>query len=174
MFEVVHFLRIFECDCSTLGPVTLTIYSDLPGNSMAVREVRTVDTSAYGRRTVRFRLSGNTKGKLFRFEIKALSTLRLFGARVFAKAIGTSASGDWAWFPLPVVETPEEWTAIKLPIDETPEELSAIKLPIVDTPEDWSAIKLPIDETPEHWTAVKAPIEETPDERPWKEFPVTL
>lgn len=157
-FETVHLVRIIEFDLECSGAIALTLSSDLPGNAMAPREWLTIPATPGGRRTVRFRLSGTTKGKLFQYELIPSAVMRLYGGRVFAKPLGGGA--DWAWFALPVEPTPAEWTPVKLPIEATSEE--------------WTAIKLPIEDTSEEWTWVKMPIVPTSDEQLWQEFPVAL
>jgi hypothetical protein len=170
----VFLVRYCEIVCETTGGCSLYVWSDQPDDSMAIREVRSVVAGATPSRVaIRFRLAGTTKGKLFKWEVAPVASLRLFSMRIYAKQIGL-AGGEWAWFSLPVPPTSDEWSPIKLPIEATAEEWSAIKLPIEATAEDWSAIKLPIDPTSDEWSAIKLPIETTPDMREWVELPVAL
>lgn len=159
-FETVYLLRIVEFVAEGTGDMSISIFSDLPGNQMTLRENKTMPLwVTVGRRTVRFRLAGTTKGKLFRFQVTGSGVVRLYGARVYAKALGSTAA-DWNWYALPVEQTPDEWTAIPLPIEPSEE--------------GWTAVPLPIDPTSDEWLKIPLPIPKTPDEQIWKEIPVAL
>jgi hypothetical protein len=170
-FQVAHLLRIVELLCESTGTVTLKIYSDLPGDQVALRETKTINLSAVtGRRTARFRLAGTTKGKIFRFEITSDGVVRLYGARVYSKPVGFGS--DWEWSALPVEETPDEWTVVRLPIAESEEDWTAVPVPIDPTSEEWSNVPVPIDPTSEEWTNVPVPIDPTSEE--WTNVPVPI
>lgn len=146
------------------GGATLTFLTDLPGNAMASRGSATIPATT-GRHPYRMTLQGSAKGKLYQVRILPVNgaVVRLYAVKVWARVLGPSPA-PWAWYSVPVVETPVEWQAIKLPIELTSEEWQAVKLPIPVTPEDWSAVHLPIPATSEEWQAVKLPIEPTPDQ----------
>lgn len=156
-FESVHQLREVELHLDTTGPMTFSLYSDLPGDEIIVRFTKVIDTevTTVGPRTINIQLPGTTKGKLFRFKLHGANDLKLFGGRMLARPLGIEAA--WKWYAVPVDPTPD-WTTMKLPIDEPPD-WSDLKLPIEETP-DFQTMPLPIDETPD-WAEMKLPIDET-------------
>jgi len=163
-FERVAIFGLIDADLESTSTGTLTLSTDLPGNAMAVRETKTIP--ATGRRVVRFRLLGTTKGHLYKLKIVPTGSgvIRLYGARIWARVLPGNA---WAWYVVPVPPTPEEWTAQPLPIPRTPEEWTAARLPIPETPEQWTAQPLPIPPTSEEWKPEPLPIKPTPANPEW-------
>lgn len=150
-------VRIVELTVATTGALTLNVYSDQPGNTMTLRETRTVDTSATsGRRVARFRLAGTTRGRLFRWELSGFAACRFYDGRVYAKV----GAADWAWYALPIAPTPEAWAEVNLPIEPTPE--------------GWAEVQLPIAPTSESWIEARLAIPETADLRQWREIPASM
>jgi hypothetical protein len=166
-FERVALFGLIDLELETTGAATLTLSTDLPSNGMTVKETKSI--AATGRRVVRFRLRGTTKGRLYSVKVTPAfgAVLRLYGGRIWARVLPNS---EWAWYQIPIPETPVEWTPVKLPIPETPQEWTAVKLPIPETPETWTPVKLPIPPTPEEWTAVQLPIKPTPANPEWVEL----
>lgn len=178
MFEKVGIFGLIDVDLECTGAGTLKISTDLPGNALAVRETKNIPTTT--RRVLRFRLSGHTKGHLYKLNITPTSgAMRLYGARIWAR---TLPDGEWAWRAVPIIETPVEWTPVKLPIPETGEwqpaklpvpqvgEWTPEKLPVPETTE-WSPSKLPIPPTSD-WFGQGLPIKPTPQNPEWVEIQV--
>lgn len=190
-FPSVKLHRLIELDYSATGTASLTFYTDLPGNAIALRETNDIPPTAT-RRVVAFHLLGTTKGKLLKIRIAPTAQFRLFGIRIYARSLGRSA-GAWGWHVIPVVETPDGWEEINLGIERTPDGFQEIPLPldhtsnewnpiplagieqtpdawetihipVLPTPNEWSEVRLEIEETPNTWTLIHLPIPQTPDE----------
>jgi hypothetical protein len=161
-FERVAIFGLIDLHLDSTSTGTLTLKTDLPGNDMAVRETAAIP--ATGRRVLRFRLQGTTKGRLYSVKAAPVNggVIRLYGARIWARVL---PGPGWAWYEIPVPPTSEEWTPVKLPIPPMGD-WAAAKLPIPEVG-DWSAVKLPIPPTPEEWTPEKLPIKPTPANPEW-------
>jgi hypothetical protein len=170
--ETVHLARTIVPEYQLEGGnANVEIWSDLPGGSMALRYSIGLPTGA-GRQAQRLVLPGTLKGKLWKFRAypTGAAKLRLFGLRVWARAIGAAASA-WGWVPVPMPAT-GDWVEVKLEIPPTPDEWAAVKLDISPTADEWSEVRLPIPETAEDWAAVKLPIEPSDEELVVAELPV--
>lgn len=161
-FEKVAIFGIIELHLDSTNGGAITLSTDLPGGLMALRETKGIP--ATGRRVVRFRLAGTTKGHLYSVKVVPAGggTIRLYGGRIYTRVL---PGREWSWYAIPIPETSEEWTAQPLPIPQTGDWQPA-KLPIPETG-DWAPAKLPIPETGE-WEGRKLPIPETSDWSPSK------
>lgn len=171
--ESVWLFREVELDVDTsAGGAVLTIKTELPTENLEVKRTYSfnTETTTTGRKTVRVRLAGSTKGHLIQARIAPTGTMTLFGVKVFAKRLG--GRDGWAWYPLPVVATPHEWTRVPLPIEPTPAAWRDVSLPIAGTPNEWTDVPLPIAATPDEWRDVALPIEATPDT--WSRVPLPI
>jgi hypothetical protein len=123
-----------------------------------VRETKTIPTT--GRRVLRFRLQGTTKGRLYSVKVAPTGSgvIRLYGGRIWARSL---PGAEWGWIAIPIPETSSEWTSVPLPIPGMGEWEPA-KLPIPGVGE-WTMAKLPIPETGE-WEPAKLPIPPTSEE----------
>lgn len=159
-FETVYLIREIELLADGGGPMTLHVYTDLPGYDVTAKASFPFDTEATTeeRRPVRLRMPGTVKGQLKKLRIDGASSLRLFGVRVYAKPLG--GPGAWNWYSVPVVKTPEGYSAAALPIVPTPEGFSAAALPIVPTPEGWDVQPLPLVASAREWQWVRLPVDE--------------
>ena len=95
--------RMLELELHTYGPVTVDFWSELPGNKLVSRQVGTVDTTGFGRRTVQIPLPQGAEGfpagtplstnyfygRLMQLLISGTSAYKLFGARVQYRQVGT-------------------------------------------------------------------------------------
>jgi hypothetical protein len=172
-FELFKLFQQVELDIDTTGPMLLEVSTDMPGNAMAVRFSKQIDTAATsGKVPVNVRLYGNTKGREIKLRISGVNTCRIFGARVFAKDLGTPTPTGWSWRPVPIDITPDLFTVAKLPIDETPNEFSSAKLPIEPTPNEFSSAKLPIEPTPNEFSGLKVPLTPSDVLFDWIDVPV--
>lgn len=165
---LVTLFRFVEVLVDAPGGASLSFLTDLPGDALAARA--TVDIPATtGRHPYRMSVLGAVKGKLYQVSITPTgsSAVRVYAAKIYARVLGPQPTA-WAWYPIPVLETPVEWQAIKLPIPETSDEWQPMKLPIPATSDDWQAVKLPIEPTGEEWQPVKLPIAPTSED--WSEM----
>ena len=146
-FETVHLFRRVEFDIDTAGEATFTLSTDQPGDEVASRHTATINTdlTTTGRRTVKVRLPGNVRGKLYKAKLAGAGILRIYGGRIEARAIGLAGNAAWQWHPMPIVGTPELYGAAGLPIAGTPEAWSAGGLPIPETPLVPRWVDLPVD-----------------------------
>lgn len=162
-FEHIFLLGKIEIDVIATAAGTITIQTDIPGNALADRGTVTVGIST--RRVVQKRLPYNFQGHLFKFTYApGAGQSRLYGVRVWAREL---PAGQWQWYPLPVVPTPDGWSSVKLPIPATSEEWSTAKLPIPPTQEEFQTVRIPIPETSEQWSSVSLPIAPTPPVPSW-------
>lgn len=155
--EKVALFGILEFHYIAPAGATCVFQTDLPGNAIATRATLALPASPT-RRPIKFRLPGETKGKLYKVKVTSGGIVHLYGGRVFARTLG--AASGWAWIPLPITPTPDEWSKIALPITKTPDE--------------WSNISLPITKTPDEWTTLAIPMESTPDLQVWIDIPVAF
>jgi hypothetical protein len=136
-----------------------------PGAGLAVRETKLIAPQA--RDWARFRLNGTTKGKLYTVKLVPVAQARIYGARIWARVLGPAAAA-WQWYPVQIIETPNEWTPVKLAIPPMGEwEPRSLQVPPMGewTPQalgvpmvtDWMPTKLPISPTPitPEWYAVE-------------------
>jgi len=173
-FERLKEYRKVRLDLDTSGQMTLEVYTDLPGEGMALRYSEVINTEATttGRRMVEVGLPGNVKGRLMKLRLAGGAEVRLFGARVLARVLG-GAEG-WDWYPVPIEETPDLFGTAQLPIEPTPDGFAEAHLPIEPTPDDFAEARLPIEPTPEGWATAGLPMRATPDLRTWVSLPVPL
>lgn len=101
--------RELEFDLKTAGPVTITLYLDLFGETQTVATTLTFDTTTYGRRKVLVPLAQPTYGygRLMRATIGGASAFKLYGARVNFREVGTlveayEAAGGAVWDSTPL------------------------------------------------------------------------
>jgi hypothetical protein len=161
-FERVAIFGLIDLHLEATTAGTLTLSTDLPGNALTVRETKTIP--ATGRRVLRFRLQGTTKGRLYSVKVvpSVGGVIRLYGGRIWARVLPGTA---WGWYEIPIPATSEEWTPVKLPIPPVGE-WTAVKLPIPPVGE-WAPVKLPIPPTSEEWLPAKLPIKPTPPNPEW-------
>jgi hypothetical protein len=109
--QTVKQLRELELDLWAYGGYTVTIYTDLPGNVMQARVV-SVQALTSGRTTVQIPLPQGLVpdnyifGRLVRVTITSAFSVKLFGARIDARAIGVyvesyEAAGGAVWDSTP-------------------------------------------------------------------------
>ncbi len=168
-FEKHAFFGIVELHYIAIAGGSLLFQTDTPGNAIATRETLTIPASAV-RRTVKFRLKGTTKGKLFKVKVTSAGIVHLYGGRVFARNVGGGAG--WGWIALAITPTSDEWTAYPLPIEKTEDAFRTIALPIAKTEDTFEIFKLPIAPTANEFTLLKIPMVPTPDLQDWHDIPV--
>lgn len=144
MTSRVYLLRRVSLVCDTTAAGTLKIYTDLPGEALALRHTAVIDTSnTTKRRHVDIRLPGTIRGRLVQLAVETSGTLRLFGGAMEVKAL---AGGDWAWRAIPGLarELPD-WVEQKLPIEAPVAGWQERALPIRETAEVASWVEVPVD-----------------------------
>ncbi len=138
----VNLVNILEFDYAATAAGQAVIYSDLPGDIQTARETLAMPSTT-GRRVVRLKLHGTTKGRSFKFEVTSGSgVLRLYGGRIYAKELGPG--GKWRWINLPVPPTSEEWAEHALPIEPTSDAWGTYRLPIETTPDERVWVEIPV------------------------------
>lgn len=140
--------RFVEIVVETPSGGDLTFSTDLPGAAMTVRASGYIPPTT-GRAPYRITLPPTCRGKLYELQVVPAGggVVRIYAAKVYARALGPVPT-PWAWYPVPVLETPVDWQPLKLPILGTSEDWQPQKLPIPGTSEDWSALPLPVKGTP--------------------------
>jgi hypothetical protein len=94
--QTVKQVRELELDIWAYASVTVTVYTDLPGNAMESRAVYTPPATS-GRTKVQIPLPQGSVpdnylyGRLVRVTITSTAAFKLFGARIHARAIGVYA-----------------------------------------------------------------------------------
>ena len=173
-FERTAIFGIIELHLEATAGGSLTLSTDLPGNAMAVRETKGIPVT--GRRILRFRLNGTTKGRLYSVKVSPTGSgiIRLYGGRIWARML---PGNQWSWYAIPIPETSEEWSPVKLPIPPIGEwearpipippmgEWEARPLPIPGLGE-WEARQIPIPPTSD-WNPQQMPIKPTPANPEW-------
>lgn len=145
-FETLYYFQQLELDADTSGALTLDLYTDLPGQAMAVRHSETVntETTTTGRRTVNIRLPGTTQGKQYKLRLSGNAVGRIFGARIFARPVGLAGAGGWAWYDVPLEGTAEIYGRVALPIESSEEFYGRQALPIEGTEEFYHRAAFPL------------------------------
>lgn len=156
--EHVAIFGIIELNVDATAGGTLSLSTDLPGDSMAVRETKNIPVTT-GRRVIRLRLKSTTKGRLYAVRVQPTGAgiIRLYAGRIWARIL---PGAEWAWFAIPIPETSEEWERRSLPIPATSEEWQRVQLPIPETPEAWERVALPIKPTPPNPEWVDIPVDQ--------------
>lgn len=91
--------REIELDIETSGAITATLYSDLPGYTMAQR-FQDTGVSSTGRQKILIPLTSGSApysyplGRLFRLILTGSNAYRLYGARLKVREVGTYLTGD--------------------------------------------------------------------------------
>jgi hypothetical protein len=154
--EHVTLFGILELELHCTGSGTVTLSTDLPGDTMAVQETKPIPQTT-SRRVLRWRLKPGTKGRLYSIKVvpTGSSVIRLYAGRLWARALTVSPPSlvspnpaVWQWFAIDIPATSEDWTAVPLPIPPTSEEWTPLPLPIPPTSEEWTETPLPIKATP--------------------------
>lgn len=166
---MLNLYREIELDADIQAAATLTVQTETPGAEVTLRHTKTLAATS-GRTTTKVRMPGDVRGKLLKLKLTSAGTVILYGAKVFAKPLGVESA--WAWYPLPVVATPEGWATVALPIVPTATEFGPVALPIPGPPPEFSSVELPIAPTGEGWGTLKVPLHPTPPEPEWVDLPV--
>jgi hypothetical protein len=145
-FQYLKLFQQVELDIETEGPMLFEFSTDLPGDVQAVRKSQTFDTSATagGRLAVNIRMPGACKGRHCKARISGNYVVRLFGARVFQKVLGTPTPTGWEWKAIPVDITADLFSDFKLPIPPTASEFAQVKLPIPATASEFTTMNMPV------------------------------
>jgi hypothetical protein len=131
---------------------SVSLMTDLPGEgSLSARELKSLPV-ALSRRVYQARLSGTTKGRLWKVTVSSTGGMSLFGVRAYVRTVGRKAS-EWQWMQLPVTPTSDANIEFRLPITPTSDEYMQFALPITPTSDEYLNLKLPIEPSPqqERW-----------------------
>lgn len=99
--QQVKQLRQVEVDIWAYGPTTITVYTDLPGHAMAVRATKVIQATN-GRVPVEIPLIQGAVpdnyifGRMVRVTVASQQSVKLFGVRIDARAIGVYIDADEA------------------------------------------------------------------------------
>lgn len=167
-FERVGLFTILELHYMAVAGATVTFLTDQPGDAMAARGPALVVPASNVRRTVKFRLVGTIKGRLYSVSVASTGVVILYGGRVYARPLGLSQA-EWTWLDLPITPTSNQWESFPLPIAKTGE-WQEFPLPIPKTGE-WEDIPLPIPKTGD-WQEIALPMKKTPELYSWADVPV--
>lgn len=130
LFGGIGVLREVAVIAATQGPMTFTVYTELPNKVMsAVASFPVSSTNQTTRLPVYARLPGATKGQQQQFRLSGPYWCRLFEVKVLGRGLGNSSSG-WEWRDVPMEATPNEWQPIQMPVRSTPEEFTWVDLPV--------------------------------------------
>lgn len=83
--KVFDVLRL-ELDAD--GAVNVTMWTDLPGESLAVRFTATIGTGGFGRRFVTMPLPAGTEGRMWKVVVQSAAAFRLYSGAVSMRSIG--------------------------------------------------------------------------------------
>jgi hypothetical protein len=122
--------RELELQLETLGPVTVVLMSDLPGNQVLARFTTVVDTSAYpGWRTVKvplpsvFTATGAIEGRIWRLQLSGTQQYKLYNLGLEILPVGVyieayEATGGALWDSRPMdLGTPKAKEAREIELD---------------------------------------------------------
>jgi hypothetical protein len=100
----VNLFRWLEIIADTGGAAVVELMTELPTGAMAVRLSATInsDTTTTDRATWQYSLPGTTRGQIVRVRITPSAGMRLYGVRIFARALGQNAS-DWRYIDSPAL-----------------------------------------------------------------------
>lgn len=130
MFGGIGYIREVSVVAQTGGPMTFTVFTELPNETMTpVATFPVNSTNTTNRLPISARLPGTTKGQLQQFKLSGPNWARLFEVKVLGRGVGNSES-DWQWINVPLEPTPNEWTDIQMPVRATPEEFTWIEIPV--------------------------------------------
>lgn len=96
----------------------ITVESDLPGNAIILRGTAPFPQVS-GEQSIKIRLPGTIKGRLFRFKITDTADVRIEAVRAFLKMIGEPNATPWHWLGLPLEPTQDGiWVPLSFPQDQ--------------------------------------------------------
>lgn len=188
-FEKSHIFGKVEVDIRTSVAGTIVFQTETPGGVLLQRFSMPIPITN-GRTVLRSRLPGIMQGHY----VRSTGTpgnpgiWELYGVRIWARELPT---GQWAWTPLPVMDTPVEFqqliiladstisqegevafSELKLPVEETPVEYQKLEVPLVDTPVLYDKLEIPVEPTPVEFSPLQLPVEQTPAEYAELKLPI--
>src|SRR6185436_12134334 len=89
---------------STVGTARMFISTDLPGNAIVTRGIA-IFPATLGEQSIKIKLPGTIKGRLFQFRFEPTVDCRVEAIRVFMKMIGLPNATSWGWIELPLEKT---------------------------------------------------------------------
>lgn len=167
-FETYHLFRRVRLDCAISGGSLLfELLTDLP-SPWATRASAVMGIQV--RQTVELRLPPNVQGRHYKVQISGAGSMRLFGIKIEAKAIGKPGATSWGWVDVPGIPDAGGWVKVPLPVPAAGE-WQKVPLPGIPDAGEWQQVALPIPAAGE-WQKMPLPIRETPRFPSWVTFPV--
>lgn len=188
-FEKSHLFGKVEVDIRTTSAGTIVFQTETPGGQLVQRFSMPIPVTT-GRTVLRSRLPGTMQGHY----VRSTGTpgnpgiWEVYGVRIWSRELPT---GNWQWWPLPVMDTPVEFqqyiiladstisqqgeqafTEFKLPVEETPVQYVKLEVPLIDTPVLFTKLDIPVEQTPAEFSAFKVPLIATPEEYTELNLPV--
>jgi hypothetical protein len=180
-FEKSHIFGKVEIDIRATVAGSIVFQTETPNGQLLQRFSMPI-AATNGRTVLRSRLPGTMQGHFVRSTGIPGPTgwWELYGVRIWSRELPT---GQWQWFPLPVMDSPIEFerfdiladstissedggavgfTEFKIPVEETPVEYSKFNPPVEETPLEFAQFSVPMQDTPVLFTPLQAPVEETP------------
>jgi hypothetical protein len=132
--ERVKLFREIELDLRSAATVTGTFLTDLSGGTVTSRLSSTIATTSSNRKTVKIRVPGTVKGRLFQWTGSSSADFVLYAARLFVKMIGEPNATPWHWVEFPVTRTAQGvWAWASAPVEKTESN-------------GWRWVELPVDQ----------------------------
>lgn len=152
--------RLVSVEYSTAGFGTqIKLSTDLPDNTLAVRETITLPPTTGRAVLPPAPLSGSTKGRIHSVEVVAGSDdLVIYRIGFYLRRLGRTPS-DWQWHWISVVPTGDAWDTIRVPVPPTPEEWAEMHVPVPPTPQEWQTVSA-IPSTSNEQHTVSLPMDE--------------
>lgn len=185
-FEKSHLFGKVEVDIRTTSAGTIVFQTETPGGQLVQRFSMPIPVTT-GRTVLRSRLPGTMQGHY----VRSTGTpgnpgiWEVYGVRIWSRELPT---GNWQWWPLPVMDTPVEYqqyiiladstisqqgeeafTEYKIPVEETPVQYVKFEVELVDTPVLYTKLDIEVEPTPVEFSPYKIAVDETPLEfSAWK------
>lgn len=125
--ERVKLAKEIEVVYSTVGTVTVTLSTDLPGNAIASRGTSTLPATqglalgfpaTDGEQSVKLKLPGTIRGRLYQVRLDPSVDCRVEAIRLWMKMIGEPNATSWQWIDFPLEKTTDAiWSPLSFPAD---------------------------------------------------------
>jgi hypothetical protein len=118
--ERVKLIKEIQLDYEAAADLSLTVWTDLPGDAIATRSTQMAQATS-GRESLKFRMPGHIKGRLYKVKITSTADFILYTLRANMKQVGAPFASAWAWVEFPIEKTTQGiWGWAGLPVERTP------------------------------------------------------
>jgi hypothetical protein len=132
--ERVKVIKEIQLDYEATAALSLTVLTDLPGDTLALRSTQTPALSS-GRESLKLRMPATIKGRLWQVKITSAADFILYTLRANMKQVGAPFATSWGWVEFPVEKTTQGvWGWAGLPVEKTPSGSDA-----------WRWVDIPVD-----------------------------